>query len=446
MPVTYLPPEIIELIIQNVTDLKDLLNLNKVSKVCYLNTRKRIWKNFSWGSEGGERKLYRLPEDLRSLVKEVSVWGDEYAQFPVIWTNEVYKLLRRLPSVDTLSIESTAVFEGSRRELYEDDSESEDEQYYSDDDDDHLNEDPASLQITHLEYFAGEINIDSSLLQDILIKLPNINDLTIHLENPEMTRNINLAGSRLNGSTYRVIPLSKCPELSSLSISTSQDPGLFNPNNPLIPYTSLRKLKRLVLEIIDLPETSLLEIVKLASDTLEVVSIAPWYDEGTYKDSNRWKYTDWKPILPVLKVLKQLNIRIEDPPSEIMDILPLSLTTLNLPMSYSHLVQLRNRDQPSPQLTVIKLNHITTSDFVTLLPRSAVEIGILRLESCIEDVAEEFEKIESRGEKLMSFREVDIYRVTRPEEKHTKEEQEKLIDRFRIMEIKLKVGRWDVYP
>lgn len=444
MPVPYLPTEIIELIIEHIFDRKDLLNLNQVSKVCYFAARKRIWDNFSWSTEGGERNLYLLPTSVKSLIHSVNVWGEDYAQFPVLWTNEVYKLLRRLPSVDTLSIECTAVFEGSRREAYDiyDDS---DEEYYTDDDQDHLSEDPASLQITHLNYFAGEIHIHSSLLQDILIKLPNVNQLYIQLEDPEMTRNMELSGSRRN-SRSRIIPLARCPQLSTLSISSSEDPGLFNIDNPLIPYTSLSKLRRLELELFDLSGTNVLEIVKLARATLEVVIIKKWGLDYENKEILYWKYGDWKPIIPTLKVLKLFNIPIQDPPLEIMDILPVTLTVLQIPINCSHLIQLRNQAQPSLQLSLITLNHITTSDFVTLIPRSVLEIKIIRLESCMEQVIEIFEKIQEIGRERFCLRELLIQEVTRPEEKFKKEEQERFINRFRMIGIKLVVRMWTVYP
>lgn len=315
-----LPTEILDLIVEQ-SDKITLSNLSLINKQFSWSARRKLWYQIAiLGEEtGGFIDCVAFEQELGHLVKDLSLVSrvhlGKQGDFNLVKARKLVRLLELLPNLLVLDIDSIILqplknLNGMDFQLNFD-----------------------LINLTTFRYILMDKFTGLHFLRKIIGRAINLKHLNIQIKHISRT--------------FQPIH-SCCESLSSLKITNDTSISLLDPTRPLIPLTSLRKLKEFTYHGINDAATSIgiLQLLQQNASTLEVLDLYSALDTS-------FQCSDFSPLFSSFKSMKSLTIEsLTELPVNFFQILPPSLTTLDSPFSIhpSQLLHLRQFPQPHLKL------------------------------------------------------------------------------------------------
>lgn len=419
-----LPPEVLDLIAEVVTEKKSLINLGLVSKDWRWPSKRLLWNHLSLNS-GKLDHLFTLldsDEELSRLVKILTLGST--SEGVLIEAEMVQQLMNSLIRVKELNLLSVTLLPfitvGSNL------------------DEEVLVESNFKFRfnlpfLTSFTYTVWQQDQHSNLLQEVLINAVNLSHL--HL--------------KINALNSNFVPI-RLPfdnNLRSLTLTNSSEIDILNPRNPYLPFKSLGNLQEFTyLQARNFDSsTGLIELLQSNTSTLRKLIIRQQF--GIYE------FEDFQDLFSNFKVLEELQLyRLLATPNNLLQILPDSLRVLHIPVNQDQLQHVKLLSSPTsvlPNLSSINLQVPTQiaelydldsykylPDQIETIMYDMIRVDVLKaiLTRCKDEI------IQGRVNRFKKI-EILIVQKTLILDEVFKSEEE-FIRLFEELGIRLKVSRW----
>lgn len=363
MSTKFIPPEILILIVEK-ADREDLKSLMGVSRVFKEAARRKLWSHLIFKSRwkeapltlldlvktnGLDRMVLSMEVKFRAKTSEPDPEGRRI-RFSTIEYDKHFEglvpLLRLLPNLQILNIASPT-FDSISPIHHQ-----------------NLSIFPSLTTIIHTPK-EGDYRLQ--LLRQLLHIAPSVHSIRLafvrnHFDKMHYTNTI--PGEQID-------PITTCPNLRSINISNAKF-HIFNSSAPLFPFASLAHLSHLTIRVkpegTNIEMEGILLILERSAATLRTVKI-------TTHQSIPFQLIET--ILPQLKLVTSLFIsRVVKSPTDILHLIPLSVTKLGINLDLSHLQHLEDNPRADLKLEELTLATCESYDIVEALPYS---LNVLRL-------------------------------------------------------------------
>lgn len=421
-----LPPEVLDLIAEVITEKKSLKNLSLVSRDWRWPSKRLLWNHLNITS-GKLDELFSLleeDEDLRGMVKMLTLGSK--AEGLLIEAGMIQRLFDSLDRLREISLFSVTLvpLEVVGSELKSDEQVELAKSNYK-----------FRFNLSHLTSFTYTVwqqDQQSHILQEVVTSAVNLTHLDLRIH----ALNFNFEPIRLPSNN----------KLRSLTLTNSSEIDILNPRRPYLPSESMSNLEELTyLQARNFDSTTgFIQLIQSNTSTLRKLIVRQQF--GIYD------YEDFEHLFSNFKVLEELQLyRLSTTPSNFLQILPETLKILHIPTNQEQLqhlklesINLALSNLESINLAVpTRLGELYDLDLYKYLPDQieTVMYGMIRVDVLKAILLRSTNEIkEGRN---ITFKNIEILIVQKTLSVDEVFDTEKeFVRSFKELGIRLKVSRW----